>query len=286
MPPSISARFAASLDPSDGTPLYHQLAAVVRWEIEHGRLPIGAMLPPVREVAAQAGVNYHTVRRAWSDLEHEGVIDQRRGRGARVVRAPKRGGWSPAGSTADLSGRAPRVWVVAGALEAAAPLALSLADRWVVDAIPWPIDAETPPPGPILCEVAVLEIARQRWGGREGDLRPIATTLDSATIGVLRRNAALLGVSRVVIHGNEADGAVRELLRQLPRLGLQAALAQDFATGTDAGAASDALWLYFPDAWAALDWSTRMQPHAVVAHFSWAAGPLAGVAREQGWVGR
>ena len=118
---------------------------------------------------------------------------------------------------------------------------------------------------------------------KTGRLDPAAA---NATIGVLRRNAALLGVSRVTIFGNSTDGAVRELLRQLPRLGLQAALAQDSSTGTVAGAPRDTLWLYFPEEWAALDWSSRMEPHAVVAHLGWAAGPLAGVAREQGWVGR
>jgi hypothetical protein len=286
MQASISNRIAAALDPNHGTPLYLQLAAVVRWEIEHGRLPIGAMLPPVREVAARAGVNYHTVRRAWADLEREGVIDQRRGRGARVIREPKRGGWSPAGPAAPPGGQVARVWVVAGTLEAAGQLARDLADRWLVEAIPWPTDADAPPPGPILCEVGVTERARQRWSEREGDLRPIATALDPATIGVLRRNAALLGLTRVTIHGNASDGALRELLRQLPRLGLQAALEQGPAAGTLPGAVGEALMLYFPEEWASLDWSARMQPHAVVAHFTWAAGPLAGVAREQGWVGR
>jgi DNA-binding transcriptional regulator YhcF (GntR family) len=285
MQPSISARIAASLDPGDPSPLYHQLAAVVRWEISHGRLPIGSMLPPVRSVAAEAGVNYHTVRRAWADLEREGVISQRRGRGAQIVRAPARVAWSPAGpATTDRT--AARVWVVAASLAEAAHLAGRVADRWLVEAIPWPLEANAPPPGPMLCTGPVHPAALDRWPDREGDLRSLATVLDQATLGVLRRNAALLAVSRVIIHGDSTDPAVRELQRQLPRLGLQTALAQESGAGTEPEAKPDALMLYFPDAWAALDWGTRMQPHAVAAELGWAAGPLAGVAREQGWVGR
>jgi DNA-binding transcriptional regulator YhcF (GntR family) len=249
MQPSISARIAASLDPGDPSPLYHQLAAVVRWEISHGRLPIGSMLPPVRSVAAEAGVNYHTVRRAWADLEREGVISQRRGRGAQIVRAPARVAWSPAGpATTDRT--AARVWVVAASLAEAAHLAGRVADRWLVEAIPWPLEANAPPPGPMLCTGPVHPAALDRWPDREGDLRSLATVLDQAT------------------------------------LGLQTALAQESGAGTEPEAKPDALMLYFPDAWAALDWGTRMQPHAVAAELGWAAGPLAGVAREQGWVGR
>jgi hypothetical protein len=148
------------------------------------------------------------------------------------------------------------------------------------------MEAHAPPPGAILCEPAALERVRGRWSNREGDFRPIATALDPATVGVLRRNAALLGVTRVLIHGDPSAGPVRELLRQLPRLGLQAALAQDSNTGTAAGADLDALWLYFPEEWAELDWSGQTHPRAMAAHFGWAAGPLAGVAREQGWVAR
>lgn len=286
MQPNISARITAALDPEDGTPLYHQLAAVVRWEISHGRLPIGAMLPPIREIAAQAGVNYHTVRRAWGELEDEGVISQRRGRGARVTRVPQRGGWSPAGPEPDRGIGQARIWVVAGALELAAQLAEQLSGRWRVEAIPWPLTAEAPPPGPILCTNGLTDEAHERWPGREGDLRPIPTTLSQATLGVLRRNAALLGVRRVVIHADAADVAARELTRQLPRLGLQATLGQDSQAGAEPETSIDALVLHFPGAWQRLDWATRAHPCSVLAALEWAAGPLAGVAREQGWVAR
>jgi hypothetical protein len=116
-------------------------------------------------------------------------------------------------------------------------------------------------------------------------LRPIATTLEQATLGVLRRNAALLGVPRVLIHGSATDSGVRELLRQLPRIGLQAAVApDDQPIGPEA--AEDALSLYFSSAWAGLGWEERMHPHALAAVTEWSAGPLAGVARELDWLVR
>ena len=286
MQPSISERIAEALDPSDATPLYHQLAAVVRWEVGHGRLPLGTTLPPVREVAALAGINYHTVRRAWGELEAEGVISQRRGRGARVIRAPHRTGWSPAGTIGLASAAIPRIWVVAPALTSAAVLAESIGRRWMVEATPWPLTASAPPPGRIVSTAATSGAATSQWPTREGDLRSLATTLPQSTIAVLRRNAALLGVKRVRISGSQGEDGARDLLRQLPRLGLQVELAPDDQLGTEAEATSDALVLYFPGAWSALDWGRRMHPSAVLVEPEWAAGPLAGVAREQGWVQR
>lgn len=124
---------AKSLDLDDPTPIYHQLAAVVRWEVAKGRLAIGAMLPPVRDVAAAVGVNYHTVRRAWGDLEAEGVLDIRRGRGARVIRAaasPALSGWRPGRREDEGEAGDPVVWVANAWLERAARLATRLGERW------------------------------------------------------------------------------------------------------------------------------------------------------------
>lgn len=282
MQPSISVRIAESLDPAEGMPLYHQLAAVVRWEVAQGRLPIGTMLPPVREVAAAAGINYHTVRRAWTELVAEGVIDQRRGRGARVVRAPQRGAWSPAGPA--TSGDAPaRVWVVAGSLQSAATLAGALVGRWQLEAIPWPVNGTAPPPGVILCVAPTQVAARLAWPDREGDLRELPVVLAPTTLAVLRRNATLLGVSRIAIVAANEDPAALELSRQLPRLGLATVRLGETLAGGTLEEVNEALVLYFPADWQRLDWAARMHPRALAAELRWAAGPLAGVAREQGW---
>jgi hypothetical protein len=284
MPDHLLLRFAEAIAVTEPTPIYHRLAAVVRWEIQHGRLPLNSVLPPVRRVAEAAGVNYHTVRRAWADLEAEGIITQRRGRGARVVREPKRLAWSPAAGSPRGSDGLPRVWVVADALDSAAVLATSLMARRQIEAVPWPTTAAAPPPGIILCFGSIAARVGGQWPDREGDIRALSGTLAQATIVVLRRNAALLNVKSVLLVGGGDEAVAADLLRQLPRLGLAVTRGEEGSPGSALDLAADALVLYFPAAWQHLDWASRMHPRAVMAELSWAAGPLAGVAREQEWV--
>ncbi|MDO5504639.1 MAG: GntR family transcriptional regulator [Actinomycetia bacterium] len=70
---------------SSGTPIYRQVADGVRQEIAHGRLAPGERLPPARDLAEALGVNMHTVLHGYQDLQHEGLIHLRRGRGAVVA---------------------------------------------------------------------------------------------------------------------------------------------------------------------------------------------------------
>lgn len=277
----LLSRLSSALDLDDPTPAWHQVAAVLRWEVAEGRLPIGTELPPIRTVARAVGLHYHTVRRAWAALADEGVVAQRQGRGARIVRAATvSGGWVP-GTPPPADGELPRVWVVASSLDLGARMAARLTQRWRVTAVPYPAGAVAPPPGPIL----TLEgRAQERWPGREGDIQRIEPVLDPATVTVVRRNARLLELGEVAIVALEADPAttVADLLRQLPRLGLGARRFDLTATE----AASEHLRVYFPAAWQRLEWEARMHPKAMAAEFDWAPGPLARLATRQGWEAR
>ncbi len=68
-----------SIDPTSAVPLYHQLTEGLRAAIASGALPAEAALPAVRELAAQIGINYHTVAKAYQALESEGLVQRRRG---------------------------------------------------------------------------------------------------------------------------------------------------------------------------------------------------------------
>jgi len=74
-----------SIDEKDERPLYRQLVAQVKQQVAAGTLGPGEDLPSVREVAADLGVNLHTVRHAYQVLRDQGVIDLPLGRRARVA---------------------------------------------------------------------------------------------------------------------------------------------------------------------------------------------------------
>jgi GntR family transcriptional regulator len=68
-----------SIDPTSAVPIYHQLTVALRAAIASGALPAESVLPAVRELAAQIGINYHTVAKAYQALEAEGLLTRRRG---------------------------------------------------------------------------------------------------------------------------------------------------------------------------------------------------------------
>lgn len=69
------------LDGASGVPVYLQIKEQVLHAISRGQLHPGDQLPTVREVAVDLEINPNTVNRAYADLEREGVLTSRRGRG-------------------------------------------------------------------------------------------------------------------------------------------------------------------------------------------------------------
>lgn len=79
-------------NPSSGVPAYRQLIDQVRHAVETGALRPGEQLPGTRKVAEDLVMNPNTVAKAYQELEHQGVIEMRKGLGAFVARAGSRGG--------------------------------------------------------------------------------------------------------------------------------------------------------------------------------------------------
>ncbi len=58
---------------TDDRPIWLQLTEQLTRRIITGGYPPGSKLPPVRELAAQAGVNPNTMQRALAQLEQDGL---------------------------------------------------------------------------------------------------------------------------------------------------------------------------------------------------------------------
>ncbi len=74
-----------TIDERDSRPLYQQLVDEIKTLIARGELAQGTSLPPVRQVAADLGVNLNTVAFAYRRLQKEGLIRVRHGSGAVVI---------------------------------------------------------------------------------------------------------------------------------------------------------------------------------------------------------
>jgi GntR family transcriptional regulator len=70
------------LTPTTGQPLYRQLVQQVRHAAESGALKDGDQLPGIRTLAEELLVSPNTVVKAYSELEHEGLLELRQGSGA------------------------------------------------------------------------------------------------------------------------------------------------------------------------------------------------------------
>lgn len=72
------------INPASGVPIYRQITDQVKAAVSVGQLAAGERLPSVRELSEVLVVNPTTIQRAYLDLEHEGVIEARRGQGTFV----------------------------------------------------------------------------------------------------------------------------------------------------------------------------------------------------------
>ena len=72
------------LSQASGVPFYRQVVDQMAELIRSGQLAPGTRLPSFRELAPQLLVSLITVRRAYSDLEHAGLIVLRQGQGTFV----------------------------------------------------------------------------------------------------------------------------------------------------------------------------------------------------------
>jgi GntR family transcriptional regulator len=74
-----------TIDTDDPRPIYSQVADGIKELIARGKLAEGTPLPPVRQVAADLGVNLNTIAAAYRVLQDDGLIIIKHGSGAVVA---------------------------------------------------------------------------------------------------------------------------------------------------------------------------------------------------------
>lgn len=72
------------IDPHSGIPVYRQLMDQIKYYVAGSTLRSGDQLPSIRELAQSLAVNPTTIVKAYTELEHEEVIQMRHGKGAFV----------------------------------------------------------------------------------------------------------------------------------------------------------------------------------------------------------
>ncbi|MGE5131846.1 MAG: GntR family transcriptional regulator [Gemmatimonadota bacterium] len=72
------------IDHDAGEPVWSQLAAILRGQIERGDIPPGKLLPSTRMLMQTYGVADGTVKRAINKLREEGLVKSVPGRGVYV----------------------------------------------------------------------------------------------------------------------------------------------------------------------------------------------------------
>lgn len=96
------------INDASGIPVYLQLREQILHAISRGELKSGEQLPTVREVAVELAINPNTVNRAYADLERDGYLTSKRGRGTFIAepKAAVKGAATPHDRLNDIARRA------------------------------------------------------------------------------------------------------------------------------------------------------------------------------------
>ncbi|MGB6691181.1 MAG: GntR family transcriptional regulator [Terracidiphilus sp.] len=76
---------------SDSRPMYLQIMEQIRQKVAVGDWKPGESIPSIRALAVELQVSVITVKRAYLELEREGIIVTQHGKGSTVVRDPDLG---------------------------------------------------------------------------------------------------------------------------------------------------------------------------------------------------
>jgi GntR family transcriptional regulator len=72
------------INPNSGVPVYRQVMEQIKYYIASGLLAPGVQLPSIRSLATSLAVNPTTIVKAYTELQHAGVVEMKQGKGAFV----------------------------------------------------------------------------------------------------------------------------------------------------------------------------------------------------------
>jgi GntR family transcriptional regulator len=84
-------RTSIVISQTDGRPMYLQIMEQIRQSVAAGEWKPGEQIPSIRALAITLQVSVITVKRAYLELEREGVILTQHGKGSIVATDPKLG---------------------------------------------------------------------------------------------------------------------------------------------------------------------------------------------------
>jgi GntR family transcriptional regulator len=73
------------IHPDSPIPIYEQIVTQVIFGVASGSLAVGELIPSVRELGHRLVVHPNTVAKAFQELERQGVVRARRGKGMEVT---------------------------------------------------------------------------------------------------------------------------------------------------------------------------------------------------------
>jgi DNA-binding transcriptional regulator YhcF (GntR family) len=294
--------------------LYHQLAEAIRYRIATGALGSGTSLPPLREAAAQWGVNLHTVRHAYSALAAQGLVETRAPFGTvvtgasagppdaldrfveRVLRDATRHGLSLDAlrdrfSRVGAMSRGPRppesVSVVECSATQATDLARQLEQAWQVDVHPWTLEQSgEPPSGLVIGTYFHYNDIRTRWPARFPQVRFVAIRPDPRIPDRLRAFARRGRRTLVQVCEREPSMAANiaaDLAGILSADRFEIVPVVEPAAGATLRRRRAGPVLFAPRVWGQLTEAQRADPRALEVRYIIDPGDLARLGPEYGW---
>ena len=115
------------INPKAGQPVYRQIMDQIKFYAASGAISPGSRLPSIRELSRTLAVNPSTVVKAYTELEHEGLLENRQGRGAFLAENTKAISEEEQRKLIGQSAR--QVWVQASQLGASDELVLDVIEE-------------------------------------------------------------------------------------------------------------------------------------------------------------